>query len=81
MLAPSGYVAEIHEGCDRCGDCVEACHFEAIAVEEESERAVVNSDKCMGCGVCSDVCPSEWISLRKDPAKGEPLDLAELMKG
>jgi Fe-S-cluster-containing hydrogenase component 2 len=60
---------------------VEACHFNAIGLDEENERAVVDPEKCMGCGVCSDVCPSDWITLRKDPSKGEPLDLAELMKG
>ncbi len=81
ILAPSGYVAEILEGCDRCGDCVASCHFNAIGIDEESERAVVDSEKCMGCGVCSDVCPSDWIALRRDPSKGEPLDLGELMKG
>jgi Fe-S-cluster-containing hydrogenase component 2 len=60
---------------------VEACHFDAIGLDEESERAVVDSEKCMGCGVCSDVCPSDWITLRREPAKGEPLDLAALLEG
>ena len=80
VLAPSGYVAEILEGCDRCGACADACHFNAIRMDEETERAVVDADRCMGCGVCADVCPSEWIRLRRDPSKGDPLDLAELLK-
>ena len=80
MLAPSGYVAEIQEGCDRCGACVDACHFHAIRLDEEDGKAVVDAEKCMGCGVCADVCPSDWIALRRDPAKGEPLDLAALIK-
>ena len=81
MLAPSGYVAEVNEGCDRCGTCVDACHFNAIRLDEESERAVVDSGKCMGCGLCKDACPSEWIQLRRDPSKGEPLDLGVLVEG
>ena len=81
VLAPSGYVAEIRDGCDRCGACVDACHFHAIRLDEADGKAVVDGDKCMGCGVCADVCPSDWIALRRDPAKGEPLDLAALVKG
>jgi len=80
VLAPSGYVAEVNEGCDRCGACVDACHFNAIRLDEETEKAVVDPGKCMGCGLCEDVCPSEWIRLQRDPSKGEPLDLAELVQ-
>jgi ferredoxin len=81
VLAPSGYLAEIDEGCDRCGACVDACHFNAIRIDEGTEKATVDSEKCMGCGVCEDACPSEWIRLRREPSKGEPLDLAELLAG
>ena len=34
----------------------------------------------MGCGVCEDVCLAEAISLRREPSKGDPLDLEELLK-
>jgi ferredoxin len=81
VLAPSGYVAEVHEGCDRCGACVDACHFNAIGLDEETEKAIIDAGKCMGCGVCEDFCPSEWIRLERDPSKGEPLDLGELVGG
>jgi ferredoxin len=33
----------------------------------------------MGCGICEDVCLVEAISLRREPSKGEPLDLEELL--
>jgi len=45
----------------------------------DDEMAVINQAKCMGCGVCEDVCPIGAISLKLEPSKGEPLDLAELM--
>lgn len=80
ILAPSGYVAEVGDDCSGCAICVDqhACHFEAISMSEDGERAVVNFDKCMGCGVCETVCPDGAISLRREPSKGEPLDLDEL---
>ncbi|RPI50105.1 MAG: 4Fe-4S ferredoxin, partial [Chloroflexi bacterium] len=33
----------------------------------------------MGCGVCVAHCPQEAISLRREPARGIPLELHELM--
>jgi ferredoxin len=32
----------------------------------------------MGCGVCEDACPVEALHLRREPSKGDPLDLDEL---
>jgi len=79
ILAPSGYVAQIDENCMGCGDCVSVCGFGALSMNETGQEAVVDLEKCMGCGVCEDKCPSQAISLRREPSKGEPLDLAELL--
>ena len=79
VLAPSGYLSEIGEECNDCGLCAEACGFDAIQLDEDTQHYSVDKDKCMGCAVCEDVCPVEAISLRREPAKGEPLDLAELL--
>jgi len=81
ILAPSGYLANAGADCDGCGLCVDACHFQAIAMDEAGQRALVDKEKCMGCGVCEGVCPSGAIRLERDPSKGEPLDLAELLAG
>jgi ferredoxin len=79
FLAPSGYVAEVGEDCNGCGKCADnVCRFNAISFDQKTERPVINMGKCMGCGVCEDVCPVEAISLRREPLKGEPLDLDEL---
>jgi len=81
MFAPSGYVSEVTDECNGCGACVEdTCHFFAISMDEDSQKAVINFEKCMGCGVCVDVCPIGAISFRREPSKGDPLDLDELMK-
>ncbi len=82
IMAPSGYVAEVNEECVGCGDCVDehACHFHAISIDKENEKAVITYEKCMGCGVCEDVCPNSAIELKRDPEKGEPLDIEEMKK-
>ena len=80
LLAPSGYLCEIGEDCNGCGACVDACGFDAISEDEDTRDYSVDKDKCMGCGVCEDVCLAEAISLRREPSKGEPLDLEELLE-
>jgi ferredoxin len=41
--------------------------------------AVVDVDACMGCGVCVSKCPQDAFSLSRDPARGEPLVIRELI--
>jgi ferredoxin len=78
MLASSGYVAQMDvEQCTACGRCADHCQFEAIAVN--NGHAVVSTAACMGCGVCVSQCPQEAIYLVRDPAKGEPLEIRELI--
>jgi ferredoxin len=78
ILAPSGYVARAADDCIACGECLDACGFNAISMDEGI--AVVNQEKCMGCGVCESRCETGTISMRLEPSKGEPLDLEVLLK-
>lgn len=80
FLAPSGYVAEVGDTCMGCGDCVATCQFKALSINEDEQRAVVDVTKCMGCGVCEDKCSVGAITLRREPTKGDPLDLEALMQ-
>lgn len=50
-------------GCLGLGDCVDACNFEAIFINEETGLPEVN-DKCVACGACVKACPRDIIELR-----------------
>jgi Na+-translocating ferredoxin:NAD+ oxidoreductase RNF subunit RnfB len=78
MIASSGYVAVVDEDlCAGCGTCADVCQFAAISVDDECAR--VDAAACMGCGVCVSKCPKKTISLMRDPAKGEPLEIQKLI--
>ncbi len=79
ILAPSGYVAEVNDDCNGCAICADkTCHFDAITMDLDKQKAVIDLARCMGCGVCVDVCPVNAITLRREPSKGDPLDLDAL---
>jgi RnfABCDGE-type electron transport complex B subunit len=49
-------------GCVGYNDCVAACEFDALHVDENGMRYVEN-DKCTGCGACVIACPRDLIEL------------------
>ncbi|MEJ2134615.1 MAG: 4Fe-4S binding protein [Desulfofustis sp.] len=78
MLASSGFVCRLDEQqCVRCGDCVSMCQFSAIDMNSQQR---IDEQACMGCGVCVNVCPQQALSLVRDPARGEPLEIHRLME-
>jgi MinD superfamily P-loop ATPase len=48
--------------CTACGECAEACRFEAIQ-EYSNGTFQVDRISCEGCTVCSLICPVEAISM------------------
>ena len=79
IMAPSGYLSHVGDYCNGCGECLEYCHFKAISLDGDGQKAVINAVKCMGCGVCEDICPVGAVTLERDPSRGEPLDIEQLV--
>lgn len=77
MMAASGFVSEIDRDlCVDCGDCIEACPFEALA--RNGDGVVRDFERCMGCGVCEAACATGAMTLVRDERKGVPLDVRAL---
>jgi Pyruvate/2-oxoacid:ferredoxin oxidoreductase delta subunit/DNA-binding MarR family transcriptional regulator len=66
FVVPSRFEATVDAGlCSSCETCLERCYFDAISMVGEGDTAFINSEKCMGCGVCTVTCPEEAISLNE----------------
>jgi ferredoxin len=70
----SYYIAEHETGkCMHCGTCVKRCQFGAweysgmsVGVEGKLRNKVVyDHEKCWGCGLCANTCPSNTISMKE----------------
>ena len=48
------------EKCTQCGECAEACRFDAITSDFQ-----VDPIACEGCAVCHYVCPAEAVELHE----------------
>lgn len=52
----------VNRGCTKCDSCRWLCPQKAISFDYEG--AHIDWDKCSGCGICVENCPSEAISIK-----------------
>jgi len=48
--------------CTGCGECAEACYYNAIAVVKN--KVLIFNELCHSCGVCSYICPEKALTER-----------------
>ncbi len=58
----NGSTKNCQYGCLGYGDCVQACPFEAIKMNDNG-LPEIDPDECTGCGNCVRACPQNIISL------------------
>lgn len=49
-------------GCLGCGTCVEACQFNAMAMDDNG-LPIIFEENCTGCNKCVEACPRDIIQL------------------
>ncbi len=77
-ISNSLYIGETEcsYGCLGMGDCVRACNFNAMHIDNISELPVIADDKCVACGACIKACPRNIIELRKKAKKDRKVYVA-----
>jgi len=51
------------ENCSVCSICSATCPFDAIQVDEEQNKLILDVEKCQVCGLCFSACPASAIEL------------------
>ncbi len=51
-------------GCLGLGECVDACNFDAMYMDEKTGLPVVIEENCVACGACVEACPKDILELR-----------------
>jgi heterodisulfide reductase subunit A len=63
-IKAEGIVSQVDEElCFGCGICVLNCPYNAVELDEETQKAKVLSALCKGCGVCGATCPKHAITM------------------
>jgi Fe-S-cluster-containing dehydrogenase component len=67
-----GNFRTVQDTCRQCPHpvpCQLACPHDAIEIIAPLNARVVNVDKCVGCGICTQACPWDMMSLNKTARK------------
>jgi len=70
----------IQDTCRQCPHpvpCQLACPHDAIEIVAPLNARVVNVDKCIGCGICTQACPWAMMSLDKTARKATKCNLCK----
>jgi Fe-S-cluster-containing dehydrogenase component len=70
----------VQDTCRQCPHpvpCQLACPHDAIEIVAPLNARVVNVDKCIGCGICTQACPWDMMSLDRTARKATKCNLCK----
>ncbi len=64
-VLPANFLPKASDDCIECGECVDRCILDALSMDKDKGRPMVNPEKCIGCGVCTIACPEDALRLHR----------------
>jgi len=68
----SNFIPVSGDNCAMCGKCIKRCFMEALSIDKEAGRSVVDPEKCIGCGVCTLKCTKDTLKLQRFERPKQP---------
>jgi ferredoxin len=71
----SNYIAHVEANCSGCGRCLPVCPVKVISLETERadgagrKQAKIETDLCLGCGVCARNCRIGALTMQQRPKR------------
>ncbi|BCR04956.1 indolepyruvate oxidoreductase subunit IorA [Desulfuromonas versatilis] len=59
------FLVKVNAACIGCRRCVDQFECPALLMDEQAGKALVNQDRCVGCGTCIASCPVDAITKEK----------------
>ena len=53
------------EACTNCGECTQFCPTDALFPTSDKQGIFFSQSKCIGCGICEDICKPKAISSKE----------------
>lgn len=82
IAAPKKLIHIMDEPCVGCGECVEACPYEVLALKINGDgkkvARVINFDSCNECNTCAEVCKPNALTRRPPGAPIPMIERADL---
>jgi glutamate synthase domain-containing protein 2 len=66
-LPPAFIVERDAERCIQCQACVSQCSFDVHHYDTDDDDVISRGENCIGCHRCSVFCPTEAISIKRNP--------------
>ena len=63
-------------GCLGFGDCVKACSFNGVHIDEKTNLPVFDEAICVACGSCVKICPKNIIEVREKKENNQRIYVA-----
>jgi indolepyruvate ferredoxin oxidoreductase, alpha subunit len=62
----AAYAMSVTEDCTGCRHCLDDFECPALSLDEADGRVVIDGVRCVGCGVCAQVCAEGAITARQE---------------